>query len=49
MYPALVGGGSAAAAINARNYVNLLRTAQRVAPVAEEMLELAVPMLGGED
>lgn len=49
MHPALIGGGSAAIAVNARNYVNLLRLAQRVAPVAEEMLELAVPMLGGED
>lgn len=47
--PAVIGAGVAATAINARNYVNLLAIAGRVAPVAEEMLELAVPMLGGED
>lgn len=48
-YPALIASGTTAALINARNYVNLLRIAQRVTPVAEEMLELAVPMLGGEE
>lgn len=48
-YPALIASGTTAALVNARNYVNLLNLAQRVAPVADEMLELAVPMLGGEE
>lgn len=48
MYPSLLGAGTAATAISARNYINLLTLAQRVVPVADEMLELAVPMLGGE-
>lgn len=47
--PAVLAAGVAAVGINTRNYINLLRTAQRVVPVAEEMWELAVPMLGGED
>lgn len=46
--PAIIGAGTTAALVNARNYVNLLRLARNVVPVGEEMLELAVPMLGGE-
>jgi len=49
IYPAVIGGGSVAVAQNIRNYNNLLSIASRVAPVSEEMLELTVPMLGGEE
>lgn len=49
IFPGLIGGGTAAVAQNIRNYNNLLSIASRVAPVSEEMLELTVPMLGGEE
>lgn len=43
--PSVVGAGSLAALVNAVNYAKLLRIAQQVAPVGEEMVELAAPLL----
>jgi len=41
----IIGAGSLAALVNAVNYAHLLRIAQEVAPVGEEMVELAAPLL----